>query len=226
MLVRRVPAGPTTSAMMGFTDRCDGDFHVDGPADGLDLLRKQTMAGEWTWLRQAHGADVVTVTRLGEGSGASADAAVTTVLGAVLAVQTADCVPIVFTGDGVIGVAHSGWRGIVEGVLPATVERMRQLGADNLLATIGACIRPSHYEFGPEDLDAVVAVTSDAVRSVTEAGNPALDMATAARVALEKAGVERINDLGHNTADERFYSHRTRGDTGRQVSVVRLEANR
>ena len=107
MLVRRVPAGPTTSAMMGFTDRCDGDFHVDGPADGLDLLRKQTMAGEWTWLRQAHGADVVTVTRLGEGSGASADAAVTTVLGAVLAVQTADCVPIVFTGDGVIGVAHS-----------------------------------------------------------------------------------------------------------------------
>jgi copper oxidase (laccase) domain-containing protein len=51
-------------------------------------------------------------------------------------------------------------------------------------------------------------------------------MATAARVALQKVGVERINDLGHNTADERFHSHRTRGDAGRQVSVVRLEANR
>ncbi|MDG1411616.1 MAG: polyphenol oxidase family protein [Acidimicrobiales bacterium] len=211
---------------MGFTDRGDGDFHVDGPVDSLDRLRQQTMAGEWTWLRQIHGADVVTVTRAGEGRGASADAAVTAVPGVVLAVQTADCVPIVLIGDGVIGIAHAGWRGIVEGVLAATVERMRQLGADNLLATIGACIRPSHYEFGLDDLDAVVAVTSDAVRSVSDAGNPALDMAAATRVALQKVGVERINDLGHNTADERFHSHRTRGDTGRQVSVVRLETNR
>jgi polyphenol oxidase len=226
VLVRRVPAGPATSAVMGFTDRGDGDFHVDGPVDSLDRLRQQTMAGEWTWLRQIHGADVVTVTRSGEGRGASADAAVTAVPGVVLAVQTADCVPIVFIGDGVIGIAHAGWRGIVEGVLAATVERMRQLGADNLLATIGACIRPSHYEFGLDDLDAVVAVTSDAVRSVSDAGNPSLDMAAAARIALQKVGVERINDLGHNTADERFHSHRTRGDTGRQVSVVRLETNR
>jgi YfiH family protein len=211
---------------MGFTDRGDGDFHVDQPAEELAALRQRTMQGTWTWLRQVHGAIVVTVTHSGEGAGSSADAAVTVVPGIVLAVQTADCVPVVFVGEGVVGVAHAGWRGIVEGVLPATVERMRDLGATDILATIGPCIRPSHYEFGAAELDEVAAASSDAVRSVTNDGKPALDMAAAARVALENAGVERVTDLGHNTADERFHSHRTRADGGRQVSVVRLEANR
>ncbi len=211
---------------MGFTDRGDGDFHVDRPVEELDALRQRTMEGAWTWLRQVHGADVVTVTHPGDGVGSFADAAVTAVPGVVLAVQTADCVPVVFVGGGVVGVAHAGWRGIVEGVLPATVERMRELSATDILATIGPCIRPSRYEFGPAELDAVAAASSDAVRSVTDNGKPALDMAAAARVVLENAGVERVTDLGHNTADVRFHSHRTRADGGRQVSLVRLEANR
>lgn len=211
---------------MGFTDRGDGDFNVDRPADELDTLRQRTMAGTWTWLRQIHGSDVVTVMRSGDGAGSSADAAVTAVPGVVLAVQTADCVPVVFVGAGVVGVAHAGWRGIVEGVLPATVERMRQLGSTDILATIGPCIRPSGYEFGAAELDAVAAASSDDARSVTADGRPALDMAAATRVVLERAGVERITDLGHDTADERFHSHRTRADAGRQVSVVRLEPNR
>ena len=211
---------------MGFTDRGDGDFHVDRPTDVLGALRQRTMAGDWSWLRQVHGADVVTVTTAGGAAGAKADAAVTNVPGVVLVVQTADCVPVVLVGDGVIGVAHAGWRGIVEGVLPATVERMHELGASKLQATIGPCIRASHYEFGAAELDLVAAATSDLVRSVTDAGAPALDMAAAAAVALERAGVDRIDDLGHNTADERFHSHRIRGDVGRQANVVRLEMNR
>jgi len=211
---------------MGFTDRGDGDFRVDRPADVLSSLRQRTMAGDWSWLCQVHGNEVLTVTSAGEGAGATADAAVTTVPGVVLAVQTADCVPVILIGDGVVGVAHAGWRGIVDGVLPATVEHMRDLGASHVTATIGPCIRASHYEFGATELDVVVAVTSDAVRSITDEGHPALDMAAAAMIALEHAGVDRVVDVGHNTADERFYSHRTRGDAGRQANVVRLEANR
>lgn len=212
-------------AIMAFTDRGDGDFHVDGPSDELTSLRQRTMTGEWSWLRQVHGDDVVTVSRIGEGAGAIADAAVTATPGAVLAVQTADCVPVVLVGGGVVGVAHAGWRGLVAGVIPATVDRMRALGATSLSAVIGPCIRPGDYEFGAADLDSVAAATSEAARSVTDTGATALDMAAATTAALAAAGVDHVSDLGQNTAEERFHSHRVRGDTGRQATVVRLEAN-
>ena len=64
MWSRRVPAGPATVAEITFTDRCDGDFHVDGPPGPLQDRRQGIFAGEWTWLRQVHGAAVVVVEEL------------------------------------------------------------------------------------------------------------------------------------------------------------------
>ncbi|HKY14173.1 MAG TPA: polyphenol oxidase family protein, partial [Microthrixaceae bacterium] len=108
-----------------FTTAADGDFAIDSDPDGLAERRGAIAAAPWTWLRQVHGAEVVVVGAPGDHAGAEADAAVTGVPGAALAVQTADCAPVLLWGDGptgpVIGAAHAGWRGLYEGVLENTV---------------------------------------------------------------------------------------------------------
>src|SRR3954470_18110368 len=95
------------------TSHADGDF--------TDVTR---FGADTTWLRQVHGSTVVTVTHPGEHAGAEADAAITRAPNAKLAVRTADCVPIVLEGDGVIGVVHAGWRGLAAGIVRATVAAM------------------------------------------------------------------------------------------------------
>jgi YfiH family protein len=169
---------------------------------------------------------VVTVARPGDRAGREADAAVTAVTGAPLAIHTADCVPLVLLGDGAVGVAHAGWRGLAAGVVEAAVRALARLGPrpSAVEAVIGPSIRPECYEFGPADLDAVAAVLGDEVRAETAAGEPALDLAAGVRVALARAGVDQVRDAGVCTAcDDRWFSHRARRDTGRQAGVAWLE---
>ena len=61
MRYRRLPAGAGTAVEICITDRHDGDFRIDGPADELAERRGHVFDGEWTWLRQVHGADVAVV---------------------------------------------------------------------------------------------------------------------------------------------------------------------
>jgi YfiH family protein len=202
-----------------FTDRSSGDLAVGSV--GVDARRRAIVDAPWTWLRQVHGARVVVVGEPGEHAGVEADAAVTAVPGAVLAVQVADCAPVALVGDAVVGVAHAGWRGLAAGVLPATVDAMRALGAGSITATLGPCIRPGCYEFGAEDLDAVAGVLGDHVRGVTTGGRAALDVPAAVRASLAAAGVEDVVDLGICTAcSSEHWSHRARADRERQAVVA------
>jgi YfiH family protein len=191
----------------------------------LAARRREVIDLPWTWLRQVHGARVVTVQHAGDAAGEAADAAVTAVPGAALAVHTADCAPVVLVADGVVGVVHAGWKGLVEGVIPAAVDAMRALGAGDVDAVLGPCIHAECYEFGPDDLAAVAAVLGDDVRGVTAAGRPALDVPAAVRAAAAHAGVRRVDDVGLCTScdDTRWFSHRARAETGRQAAVVWLE---
>jgi hypothetical protein len=119
---RHVESRPGLPAVhFAFSGADDGDLAVDVPAAELDRRRTDVMPGPWTWLRQVHGADVVQVEEPGQHAGAHADASVTTMPGAVLAVQTADCAGVLLLGTGpdsvAVAAAHSGWRGLVDGVL-------------------------------------------------------------------------------------------------------------
>jgi polyphenol oxidase len=189
--------------------------------------RRALVDGEWTWLRQVHGARVVDVTAPGEHAGAEADAAVTDVPGVVLCILTADCAPIAFTSpEGVRGVAHAGWKGLADGVVRATVEAMRAKGATDIEAALGPCIHPSCYEFSPADLDVVAARLGEHVRGETSDGRPALDLPGAVRHELAAAGVTLVEDAGTCTACDvdgagapRWFSHRARGDEERQALV-------
>jgi copper oxidase (laccase) domain-containing protein len=163
----------------------------------------------------------VVVTAPGEHAGAKADAAVTATAGCVLAAQAADCAPVALVADGVMGVAHAGWRGLAAGVLPATVAAMQLLGAGRITATLGPCIRVGCYEFGADELDVVAASLGEHVRGTTAAGTPALDVPAAVRVSLQEAGVADVVDLGVCTAcSTDHWSHRARADRQRQAVVA------
>ncbi len=212
------------------SQRTDGDFRCDKVAVRESLLnrRRQTLlAGQWTWLRQVHGAGVVMVTAPGEAAGSVADVAATDVPGAVLALHTADCAPVVVAGDGVVGVAHAGWRGIVAGVLHEVVAAVRALAhpssSGELRALLGPMIRPAAYEFGVDDLATVAHAVGAGVSGATSWGAPALDLAAAVKASLHTVGVDRIIDLRLDTADERFFSHRLRCEQSRMATAARLE---
>ncbi len=177
----------------------------------------------WTWLHQVHGADVVVVEEPGAHAGARADAAITTTGGAVLSVTVADCAPVALLGDGAVGVVHAGWRGLVAGVLAAAVEALARVGAGPLRAVVGPCIAPSCYEFGTDDLDALVAALGPAVAASTREGEPALDLVAGVRAGLAAAGVEQCEVLRVCTAcSSEHWSHRGSGTTSRQALVASL----
>jgi len=223
---------------LAFSDASDGDLAVDVPAAALDPRRQTVMAGEWTWLRQVHGPDVVRVDAPGQHAGAHADAAVTAAEGAVLSVQTADCAGVLLLGTApgtvVVGAAHAGWRGLVDGVLQATVAQLRDAGAAKVEWLLGPCIGPAAYEFGEQDLAVLVDRYGPSVATATAAGAPALDLRAGVRVALGESGAQPLavdgwpcDDVPCTATDLRadgpaWFSWRARKDTGRQAAVVRI----
>ena len=176
------------------------------------------------WLRQVHGIDVFDADAGAGISEPEADAAVTHRAGVVLAVLTADCVPVIFCADDgrAVGVAHAGWRGLAAGVLEATVAALR-VPPDRLVAWIGPAIGAASYEVGAEvratfvDADAGAAVAFAATRP----GHWLCDLPALARRRLGAAGVARVHGGGFDTfADARFYSFRRDRETGRFATLA------
>ncbi|HVT78018.1 MAG TPA: polyphenol oxidase family protein [Acidimicrobiales bacterium] len=182
-------------------------------------------AGPWTWLRQQHGREVVSVDEPGAYAGAAADAAVAFVPGAAVAVVTADCAPIVLVADNVacVAVVHAGWKGLVAGVVDATVAIMRARDAEGISAALGPCIHPECYEFGADDLAAIADALGVGVRGVTSQGTAALDLPAAVRASLERNDVRLVHDEDTCTAHTPgYWSHRARADKQRQATVAWL----
>ncbi|MCU1462175.1 MAG: hypothetical protein JWO37_2250 [Acidimicrobiales bacterium] len=216
-------------AEVRFTGRAEGDLGHGGAYVEIDALDPGVLARRaavcplpWTWLRQVHGDAVVVAKVPGDGAGTRADAAITDQAGAALAVLTADCAPVALASeDGVIGVAHAGWKGLLAGVVQETVAAMRDLGAVDVRAALGPCIHAECYEFGGSDLDAVAARLGDVVRGTTAFGRPALDLPAGIRAALADAGVTEVVDVDVCTScSAGHWSWRARRDTARQAVVV------
>ncbi len=143
-----------------------------------------------------------------------------------LAVLTADCASLALgSPEGVFGTVHAGWRGLVAGVVEEAVGAMRSLGASDVVGALGPCIHPGCYEFGQDDLDTVAAVYGDQVRGRTTTGRPALDLPAGVSAALAASGAEEVaGSSGCTACSDAYFSHRARGDTGRQALIVWAQA--
>ena len=147
--------------------------------------------------------------------------------GTVLAILTADCLPVLLCSrDGdEIGAAHAGWRGLVAGVLEATVAAMHA-PADRLMAWLGPAAGPADYEIGVEVYDAFVSRDwrAGAAFASTRPNHWRVDLYALARMRLQQVGVhpEAIHGGGLSTIGEpdRFFSHRRDARTGRMATLA------
>lgn len=203
-----------------------GDRPDDVAANRLLLREAAHLPGEPLWLEQVHGTDVACHAGAA-GAPPRADASVTFAPGRVCAVMTADCLPVVFTdrAGSRVGVAHAGWRGLLAGVLQATVAAL-QAPAPQLLAWLGPAIGPAAFEVGPEVRDAYCAVDAGSAGcfAPNDGHRYCADLYGLARRALVAAGVGSIYGGGWCThADAaRFFSFRRDRVTGRMATLAWL----
>lgn len=164
--------------------------------------------------RQVHGADVV---ECGEATGdPEGDVLVARTPGVVPGVLTADCVPVLIAGERGVAAVHAGWRGLVAGAVQRGVATVGPVRA----AWVGPSIHACCYEVGAE----VIAAFEGAGFPVADASH--VDPGLAAVAALRAAGVENVASSHDCTGcDERFFSHRRDGVTGRQGSFIELLDN-
>ena len=138
------------------------------------------------FMNQVHGNEVIEVDS-NSNSPVTADALITRQAGLPLAVLCADCLPILIKGSKIVGAIHAGRRGILKGIIAETISRMRALGGDNLVATIGPAICGQCYEVDlPMYLDAI----SHDAELATNTETHCLDLKRAARSQLSFQGVE------------------------------------
>ena len=172
------------------------------------------------WLDQVHGVGVHRV--LEAGPSVTADAAWTEAAGVALAVTVADCVPVVFCDASatIVGVAHCGWRGAVDGIVEATVAAL-PVAASALHVWLGPAICGRCYEVGWEVGE---RAGGGAAFDPTGTGTWLFDLPEYVAGRLQALGVREVARSGLCTrCDARFYSYRRDGVTGRVAAVVWLE---
>lgn len=183
------------------------------------------LPAEPLWLRQVHGIGVVDAATAAPES--EADAAYAHRHDTVCAVLTADCLPVLLCdfGGTAVGVAHAGWRGLLNGVIEHTVHAMRRPGAE-LLAWLGPAIGPRAFEVGGEVRDAFIGhdVAAVAAFRPSPAGRWRADIYELARQRLARLGIRAVYGGNYCTVAEsrRFYSFRRDGVTGRMASLIWL----
>ncbi|WP_129309626.1 peptidoglycan editing factor PgeF [Streptomyces sp. L2] len=180
------------------------------------------------WMHQVHGADVEVVEApWGDRPAPEVDAVVTARRGLALAVLTADCLPVLLADPvaGIAGAAHAGRPGLVEGVVPAVVRAMAELGADpaRIVARTGPAVCGRCYEV-PAAMRAEVAAVEPAAHAETSWGTPAVDVSAGVRAQLDRLGVR---DLAHapvcTLESGDHFSYRRDRATGRLASYVWLD---
>lgn len=233
-----------SAARLAFTDRFGGASKppygelnlgsASGPdADGV-IANFRLIASEFgvptdhvVRVSQVHGRDVHVVQaddELPTQPMPKADGLVTTRSDVVLAVRAADCLPVLLYGDGVIGAAHSGRKGMYVGVVPATVDAMRGLGATNITAVLGPYACGKCYEV-PDAMRAEVAAQVPASYSETSWGTPAIDVAAGVKAQLAELGVEVVDATACTIESENLYSYRREGpESGRMAGLIKLVA--
>lgn len=186
------------------------------------LRQLEGAPSEIAWVKQRHSA---VVRRASSGSCGDGDALWTRRSGLALAIVTADCVPVVCGRPGAVAAIHAGWRGLVAGVIGATLDELPGPRKE-LEAWLGPAIGPCCYEVDEEVAQLVTASSDDSARRVGDPSKkPHVDLHRAAEIQLRRLGVERIHRVDACTRCNPgiLWSHRGGSEAnGRNLSFAWL----
>ena len=191
------------------------------------LRRRLNLPGEPCWLKQTHDTHVV---NLDQDKKRRADAAITRRLGTIAVVLTADCLPILLCNRAGTEVAavHAGWRGLVDGVIQATVYQIES-PSNQLLAWIGPAISQDRFEVGEEVRNQFLArfPRADAHFIANRAGHWLCNLPGLAVDILGQLGVAEIHraDYCSYTDEALFFSYRRSHPTGRMASLIWIDSD-
>lgn len=198
-------------------------------AANLDVLTNHLIS-----VHQVHSTKVIPVTAP-LANKPKADALVTATPGLALSVLSADCQPVLFADHKaqVIGAAHAGWRGTLDGVLEATVDAMEALGAsaENIHVVIGPSISQRAYEVGPEFFETHLAEDDASARYFANGAGDRMmyDLPGYGLHRLRSRGVASAEWTRHCTYSDpaQFFSyrrsvHERAADYGRLIAAIRL----
>lgn len=220
------------SVNIAFTSVAEGNlaFHVPDDRDAV-LLRRRDLEDalelgpqRFSYMDQIHSATVLEVNRAPEESVIpTCDALFSADASQPLAVMVADCVPVVFVGTAgertISAVAHAGRRGLLDGILSATIESMHAAGATRLEAWIGPAICGRCYEV-PAEMAADAEAQRPGISSRTAQGTSGLDLPAAAAAELREQGVA-VTESGICTLENKnYFSYRRDPATGRLAGLV------
>jgi len=217
------------------TNRCGGVS--DSPFDSLNLAghvgdkreaveknRKAlrgllNLSNPPIWLEQVHGTEILSIGTHEKGVGLPpADGAYTNKIGMVLAVMTADCMPILICSqDGEeIAAVHAGWRGLASGIVECA---LKKFSSSNLIVYLGPTIDVCHYEVGQEVKDNFPL--SSAFIASERRGHWMFDMYDEAKNQFQALGVHNVTSSKHCTyCDNTLFSYRREHQTGRFASLI------
>jgi YfiH family protein len=197
-------------------------------AQNRALMRERLgLPAEPHWLQQVHGCVVADATAtIGV---CRADAAIAWRPGAVCAVLTADCLPLLLCDRAGTRVAavHAGWRGLADGVIEAAVARLA-VPTGEILCWLGPGIGPQAFEVGPEVRARFLEQGGEATEAAFcpgRGGKWLADLYALGRGRLERCGVDRVWGGGLCTYSDpqRFFSYRRDGVTGRMASLIWID---
>ncbi len=200
-----------------------GDNLKDVLKNRLDL--ENLLGSKIIWMNQTHSKHVALVEN-DECKCFDADGLVTTKDNLVLAVMTADCLPVLLFDDKskVVSAIHCGWKGLCSGIVSESLKIMRQYTDGIICALLGPCIGKDSYEVGPEFLDHFANLLKDPTPCFKKSKNNKYlcDLVKACELNLKDLGVEKIYSCNEDTfkAKDKFFSYRRDKITGRMASFI------
>jgi polyphenol oxidase len=234
-LIANWPAPPNVSALT--TTRLNGaslapfdknnlGLHVgDNPVhveqNRQHLVQSLCLPNPPAWLEQTHSNHCVMVE---EDSGRIADAAISRSYSHPLAIMTADCLPILLCNQAGTEIAaiHAGWRGLLNGIVENTINKMHA-SVDTLLAWIGPAICHKCYQTGLEVQEAYLTRYPFTTRAFyTEQSKWHANLPLLAELILKHAGISSVYQSNACTFEQenRFYSYRKHAQTGRIATLI------
>ena len=201
-------------ARLLFTSKAFGSFDLANGGPAKDSLKKLLSIPKVSYMKQVHG-NSIQITSDTSPDLPEVDGLVTNQKSIALAVQVADCLPLLLQSDIAVAAVHVGRKGLVNAVAVAAVSAMKELGASKITGVVGPHICGKCYEVGPQIFDDVTRA-----HPATKSTGRNLNLFAGLAEQIPEVSLENLNICTLENPD--YFSFRRGGETGRQVGVICL----